>query len=132
MTGVRRQHDNFCTGELDTDRGNRVDTIHLGHLQVHHCYVRAMNAKLLDGSESIRRFGDDHDVRLNSNAPAESFADNWVVVSDENARIAKIRVPRFDPGSMVYKRRRSASAKACASVGKSSTRAMTRVRSTRL
>ena len=87
VTGVRRQHDNFRTGELDTDRGNRVNTIHLGHLQVHHRDVRAMNTKLLDGFASVRRFGDNHDVRLNSNEPAESFADNGVVVSDENPNL---------------------------------------------
>src|SRR4029077_825369 len=87
VTDVCSQHDNFCTGELDTDRRNRLDTIHLGHLQVHHCDVRAMNTKLLDGFASVRRFGDNHDVRLNSNEPAESFADTWVVVSDENPNL---------------------------------------------
>jgi len=46
-----------------------------------------MNTKLLDGFASIRRFGDDHDVWLNSNEPAKSLADNWVVVSDENPNL---------------------------------------------
>jgi len=46
-----------------------------------------MITKLLDGFASVRRFGDDHDVRLNSNEPAESFADNWVVVNDENPNL---------------------------------------------
>ena len=46
-----------------------------------------MNTELLNGFASVRRIGDDHHVRLISNEPTHSFADNWVVVNNENPNL---------------------------------------------
>ena len=63
---VGRQHDDSCIRELRSNGDERVEAIHLRHLNVHQRHVRTVRAELLDRFATVGGFCDHGHIRLNS------------------------------------------------------------------
>ena len=81
---VCRQHDDSCLRELRPNGDERVEAIHLRHLNVHQRHIRAVHAELLDRFSTIRRFGDHGHIRLNFHQTGDPLAHEWMVIDREN------------------------------------------------
>jgi hypothetical protein len=62
----------------------RVQSVHLGHLQVHQRDVRAVHAELLNRLPSIRRFRNQIHVRLAAQQRCDSLPEHRVIVDCKN------------------------------------------------
>ena len=63
---VGRQHNHFCVGKFVANRNERIDAVHLRHLQVHERDVGMMHPELLDSIASVTRLSYHNHVRLNA------------------------------------------------------------------
>jgi hypothetical protein len=66
---VGREHDDARLGELGANRRQRVETVHLRHLQIHQRHIGMELSKLLDRFAAISRFADEHHVRFIGDQP---------------------------------------------------------------
>ena len=82
---VGRQHDHFCIRKLGSNGDERVEAIHLRHLNVHQRHIRTVRAELLDRFPPVGSFCDHGHIRLNSHETGDPFAHHWMVVDRENA-----------------------------------------------
>ena len=81
---VGRQHDDFCIGELRSNGEERVEAIHLRHLNVHQRHVRPVRAELLDRVPTVGGVCDHRHIRLNPDQTGDPFAHDGMVVDREN------------------------------------------------
>src|SRR5581483_850366 len=79
------QNQDSCTVVLGEDASGRLEPVQLGHADVHEDDGGAVARRLLDGFETVARFGDDLDVLFFGEENAEAGADHRLVVGDEDA-----------------------------------------------
>ena len=89
---VGRQHDHFCIRKLRSNGDERVEAIHLRHLNVHQRHIRTVRAELLDRFPTVGGFCDHGHIRLNSHEAGDPVAHQWMVVDRKNANRASCRV----------------------------------------
>ena len=70
--------------ELRPNGDERVEAIHLRHLQVHQRHVRTMRAELLDRFATVGGLCDQGHIRLDPHETGDPFAHEWMVVHREN------------------------------------------------
>ena len=87
IAGVGRQHDHFCVGKFISDSNERIEAVHLRHLQVHQRNVRMVRPELLDGLATVGRFTYHHHVRLNANQTRYAVANQCMVVNRKNSNL---------------------------------------------
>ena len=105
---IGRQHDQFGIRELRSNRDQRIEAIHLRHLNVHQRHVRTVRAELLDGFPTVGRFCDHGHIRLNPHETGDPFAHDWMVVDDENpnGELPTSRCVSFDVSGVLEATRR--------------------------
>src|SRR5208337_2430556 len=88
IASVGRQHDDSCVGKFISNSNERIEAVHLRHLQVHQRNVRMVRPELLDGLATVGRLTYHHHVRLNANQPRYAIANQCMVVNckDSNLR----------------------------------------------
>jgi hypothetical protein len=60
--------------KLGANRDQRVETVHLRHLQVHQRHVGMETSKLLDRFAPVRRFADEHHVGFIGDQPGNAVS----------------------------------------------------------
>ena len=85
IAGIGSQHDDARVRKLASDRADRVEPAHLGHLQIHERDVRTVRPELLNRFTSGRRFRHERHVRLCREQPGDALAHDGVIVDAENS-----------------------------------------------
>src|SRR5271167_4341026 len=81
---VRRQHDDFRVGKFCPNCDDRIQAVHLRHLQVHERDVRAMRTELLDCLTPIRGFGDQSQLTFGTDEYSYALAYENMIVHCKN------------------------------------------------
>src|SRR5271157_1580712 len=84
---VSRQHDDSCVGKFISNSNERIQTVHLRHLQIHQRNVRMVRPELLDGLATVGGFTYYGHVRLDPNQTGDPFPHEWMVVNCENSNL---------------------------------------------
>jgi hypothetical protein len=82
---MRRQHDDPGIGKLATNRADRIDAAHLGHLQVHQRNVRAMGSKQVERFSAGRRFGHEFHIGLVADQRRDSVAEERMIIDRQDS-----------------------------------------------
>src|SRR5258705_13751753 len=90
VAGVRRQDDDVRLWKFAANRNDRIDTVHLRHLQVHQGDIRTVRAELLNRFTSVGRFGDQRHVRLTGDEARDPLAEERMVVDRNNPNRARL------------------------------------------
>src|SRR6185503_11769956 len=81
---VGRQHDHSCVRELGSDGDERVEAIHLRHLNIHQRHIRTVRAELLDRFATVGGLCDHRHIRLNLYETGDPIAHDRMIVHREN------------------------------------------------
>ena len=109
--GVGGEDQHLGIGNAAHDLLGRLDPVHSRHAQVHHDHVGAAALGECDGRLAVGGLADDADVRRAQEGEAQSFADDLVVVGEEDGDLggfghaAILRVPS-DEGELGRSRHR--------------------------
>ena len=74
----------LASGNSRSNGDERVEAIHLRHLNVHQRHVRTVRAELLDRVATVGGFCDHRHVWLNPHETGDPFAHDWMIVDGEN------------------------------------------------
>ena len=85
---VGRQHDNFRIGKFSPNRYDRIEAVHLRHLQVHQRDVWTMSTELLDRLAAVRGFGDQSHIRLGADEYGYALPYEGMVVNRQNSNLS--------------------------------------------
>src|SRR4029077_2016075 len=85
ITNVGGQHDNSRVRKFRENRNHRIQTVHLGHLQIHERDVRTVRSMLVDGFAPVRSFGNQADVRLAREDCRDASPEKRVIVYCEDS-----------------------------------------------
>src|SRR5688572_325964 len=81
---VRRQHDDPCVRKLRSNGDERVEAIHLRHLNIHQRHVRMVRTESLDRFATVGGLCYHRHIRLNPNETGDPIAHHGMVVHREN------------------------------------------------
>ncbi len=90
VTRIGRQHHDSCFGKLVSDRNECINTVHVGHMQIHQGHVGPVCPELLDRFASVRCLANQRHIVLIHDEPGYALAKNGVIVDGQNSNCAAI------------------------------------------
>src|SRR5271157_5032531 len=85
---IRRQDDDFRIRKLPPNRDDRIEAVHLRHLQIHQRNVGAMRTEQLDSLAAIRSFGDQSQIRLSTDEHGYALPYQGMIVNCKNSNLS--------------------------------------------
>src|SRR5580698_9146081 len=80
VAGMSRQHDDSCFRKFTANRSDRIDTVHLWHLQVHKCYVRLMFSKQVERFVPVGSFTNQFHIFLAPDQGSDAITQEGMIV----------------------------------------------------
>ncbi len=84
VASVGREHDDASIGKFGTNGGDRFDTAHVRHPQVHECHIGPMLPKALYGVPPVTGLANEQHVRLAFENRGDSFTQQLMIVDGED------------------------------------------------